>query len=118
MTVTAWVTKSITFLRHSSRFLENWVLMMPEIEIRETAKSTAQTAKLIDVWLKEGKKNPNTVGVIRKLWAMSDNPPVAIKMTFLWENRNMLLKRIAQKALFFYHRYYMTTLFLLSYFQL
>ena len=47
------------------------------------AKSTAPSAKLIVACFRVGKKNHNTVGVIRMLWAMSDDPPVAMIMLFL-----------------------------------
>ena len=45
-----------------------------------SAKRAAPRAKLLDGSLKDGKKNPKTVGVSRKLWARSDNTPVAIRM--------------------------------------
>jgi hypothetical protein len=74
----------------------------------ENANSVAPTTKLFAVWLRDGRKNPHRVGVIRLLWAMSDNTPAAKRITFLYDNLAMLWKRIAQKGLFFYHPYYMT----------
>jgi hypothetical protein len=77
--------------------------MSPANKIMEKTKSAAPKAKLLG--LREGKTTPHVVGVRSRLWAMNDNTPVAIRMTFLVDNRDMLCKRIAQKRLFFYRRY-------------
>jgi hypothetical protein len=76
---------------------------MPANKNMDNANRTAPGAKLFDS--RDGKKNPKIVGVSRRLWAMSDTTPVAIRRTFLNENRDMLCKRIAQKGHFFYRRY-------------
>ena len=103
MTVNACVINSATFVRHPKRFLPYCVPMMPINKDMENAKSTAPGAKLLDGCPKDCKKNPNIVGASRRLWEMSDNTPAAMRMIFLYENRDMLGKRIAQKGLFFYH---------------
>lgn len=105
MTVNACVAISIKFVRHSNGFLSNSVLMMPVNKTIEKTKRIAPGVKLAGVPARKGKKNPHIVGVRRRLWAMSDSPPVAIRTSFVYENRDMLCKRIAQKGLFFYHRY-------------
>jgi hypothetical protein len=71
----------------------------------EEIKSIAPSVKLAGVRSRKGKKNPHMVGVSKRLWAMRDTPPVEIKMSFEYENRDILCKRIAQKGLFFYRRY-------------
>jgi hypothetical protein len=56
--------------------------MRPPNKRRQSAKSTAPGAKRPEVRLRDGKKNPKSVGVSRRLWAMSDTIPVAIRMIF------------------------------------
>jgi hypothetical protein len=72
--------------------------------MRQIANSAKPAANGSVNRLKDGKKNPNIVGVSRRPWATSDNTPVAIRMYFLYENCDMLHKRIAQKELFIYRR--------------
>jgi hypothetical protein len=79
------------------------VLRLLAKQATDKANSPAPSAKLIDIVLREEKKDPTRVGVSRKLWARSDTPPAAIRIIFVYENRDMLYKRIAQKGHFFYH---------------
>jgi hypothetical protein len=62
----------------------------------------------------------NTAGRSNIPCARRDNAPAMSRKVFLYESRDMMFKRIAQKRFFFYRApiIYMTSILLLGYFQL